>query len=100
MTGRPAFTRPQAEPTPDVVYGRRVLAEAAALIRDGQLGGHPDGLTAHDATRARAEIAGWLDFFATHLKNVHPADSTHPGRADPAARRRRAAHIVAVAENP
>lgn len=99
MTGRTTFTRPQAEPTPDVVYGRRVLAEAAALIRDGQLGGQPDGLTAHDATRARAEIAGWLDFFATHLKNVHPTDSSH-GRAAPPVRRRRAAHIIAVAENP
>lgn len=58
------------EPTPEVAYGRRLLAEAAALIRDGQLGGNADGLAVADATRVRAEIAGWLDLFAKSLKNV------------------------------
>lgn len=83
MTGHAPYARPQAPPTPEVVYGRQILAEAAALIRDGQLGGIPEGLTTHEATRARAEIAEWFDMFAATLKSVTPT-ATH----DYATRRR------------
>jgi hypothetical protein len=82
VTGHRTFTR-QTEPTAEVIYGRRILAEAAALIRDGQVGGNPEGLTTHEATRARAEIAEWFDMFAATLKSVTPT-STH----DYATRRR------------
>lgn len=70
MTVHTTFTRPQAEPTVEVAYGRRLLSDAAALIRDGAIGGDAGDLTAHDASRVRAEVASWLDFFAVHLKNV------------------------------
>lgn len=75
MTVPRTFTR-QTEPTVEVIYGRRILAEAAALIRDGQLGGQPDGLTTLQAARARAEIAEWFDMFAAALKSVTPT-ATH-----------------------
>jgi hypothetical protein len=68
-TGRPVYTQ-TAEPTAEVVYGRRLLSDAAALIRDGAIGGPDEDLSPHDATRVRSEIASWLDMFARTLKAV------------------------------
>lgn len=73
MTGHRDFLR-KPEPSPETLYGRRVLSQAAALIRDGQVGGNSAdfGIDPVDAARARAEVAGWLDMFAASLKNVFP----------------------------
>jgi hypothetical protein len=69
-----AWTRPVADTQvgvkPDLAYGRRVLADAAVMIRDGQVGGPADGLSVEDATRVRAEIASWIDLIAKSLKNM------------------------------
>lgn len=64
----------KAPPTPEVVYGQRILVEAAAQIRDGQLGGAPEDLSLVEAARVRTEIAGWFDYLAApgRLKNITP----------------------------
>lgn len=69
-----ALTLRCAPPTAEVVYGQRILLAAAALIRDGQVGGAPEDLTLTEATRVRAEVAGWLDYLAApgRLKSITP----------------------------
>jgi hypothetical protein len=76
------FVRHRTPPTAEVLYGRRVLAEAAALIRDGQLGGNVADfdLDPVEGRRACAEIALWLDIFAESLKSVTPQNTASTRR--------------------
>lgn len=66
--------RRKAPPTAEVVYGQRILLEAAAQIRDGQLGGAPEDLSLVEATRVRTQVAGWFDYLAApgRLKSITP----------------------------